>query len=100
MAAEIILKARKDAVRHFRDVGATSADKAVTYQPQKHLQRRALTYLVGKQVVRLSDNGRYWLDEEAAAAWKKTTRTRTALVAGSILAAGLAVFLATRRRGR
>ena len=98
MATEIILRARKDTVRHFQNVAATSADQAVTYQPQRHLQRRALSYLLGKQVVRLGDDGRYWLDEIAAAEWKRSMRTRTAVIAGGVLAASVAIFFATRRK--
>lgn len=97
MAAELILRARKDTVRHFLDVGATRADSAVQYQPQKHLQRRALAYLLGKEVVRLGADGRYWLDETAAAVWRRETGTRTALIVGG-LAAGLAAFAFARYR--
>jgi len=92
----LILRARKDAVRHFLEVGATSAERAVTYQPQRHLERRALSDLIGREVVRLGPEGRYWLDEAAAEAWKQSMRTRTAVVAGGLLAAGVAVFLVRR----
>lgn len=97
MGAELVLRARKDTVRHFLNVGATSADAAVTYQPQRHLQRRALAYLLGKQVVRLGADGCYWLDEAAASAWKLSTRNKAALVAGGLVAAGVAIFFASRR---
>lgn len=100
MAAELILRARKDAVRHFLDVGATRPDSAVTYQPQRHLERRALAYLTGRQVVRLGEDGRYWLDEKAAAEWKRSTRTKAAVLAGGLVAAGVALFLATRSSRR
>ena len=98
MAAELILRVRKDTVRHFRELGATSPETAVTYQPQRHLERRALAYLTGKQVVRLGDDGRYWLDEEAAAEWRRSMRTTTAVIAGGLVAAGVALFFATRSR--
>lgn len=98
MAADIISRARKDTVRHFRDVGATSADAAVTYQPQQHLERRALSYLLGKEVVRLGNDGRYWLDEAAAATWKRETYTKAALIAGGAAAAIGAVLWLRRRK--
>lgn len=100
MAAELVSRARKDTVRHFRDVGATAPEHAVTYQPQRHLERRALSYLLGREVVRLTGDGRYWLHEDSAAAWKRSMQTRTAMIAGGVVAAGVALFFATRPRDK
>ena len=98
--ASALSRARNETVRHLTDVGATSPEQAVTYQPQRHLQRRALSYLVGKGVVLLTDEGRHWVDQEAAASWRRSMRAQNALLVGG-LAAGIAAFAVSRyRRGR
>jgi hypothetical protein len=92
-------RARKDTIRHFRELGATSAETAIIYQPQYHLERRALAYLTGKSIVQLSAEGKYWLDAEAAERWRRSMRTQNALIVGGV-AAVLAAFAVTRYRRR
>jgi hypothetical protein len=91
--------ARKDAVEHFRSVGATAAESAVTYQPQRHLERRALAYLIGKGVVKLTGDGKHWIDTDAADAWRRAMRAQNALVLGGVTA-GLAAFAFSLYRRR
>jgi len=86
-------------IDHFAATGATSPGAAVTYQPQRHAERRALAYLTGKGVVRLTEEGRHWLDEEAADAWRRENAARTALMVGGAVA-GVAALLAWRRYRR
>ena len=97
--ASAAARARRETVEHFLGVGATSPDKAVTYQPQQHLERRALSYLMGKGVVLLTEEGRHWLDPEAAERWRRAMRAQNALVIGGV-AAGLAAFAFARYRRR
>ncbi len=94
--AATMLNARRSVIDHFVDAGATSAGAALTYQPQHHAERRALSYLMGREVVRLTQEGRYFVDEASATVWRRENATRTALIVGGSLAA-LAGFIAWRR---
>lgn len=98
--AEIAQRSRSDVAAHFLDAGATSPDNALTYQPQRHAERRALAYLMGQGVVRLTQEGRHWIDADAAEAWKRETTTRVALIAGGTLAAVAGLVLWRRYRNR
>jgi len=85
--AEIAQRSRSEVAAHFLDAGATS--------PQN-----ALAYLMGQGVVRLTQEGRHWIDADAAEAWKRETTTRVALVAGGALAAVAGLVLWRRYRNR
>lgn len=98
--AEIAQHTRSDVAAHFLDADATTPDAALTYQPQRHAERRALAYLMGKGVVRLTQEGRHWIDAEALATWRRETTTRTALIAGGTLAAVAGLVLWRRYRKR
>lgn len=98
--AEIAQRTRSDVAAHFLDGGATAPGAALTYQPQRHAERRALAYLMGKGVVRLTQEGRHWIDPQAFATWRRETATRTALVAGGTLAAVAGLVLWRRYRNR
>ena len=92
-------RARRDTIRHFEDLGATSPAVAITYQPQYHLERRALAYLAGKSIVQLTPEGKRWVDVDAAERWRRAMRTQNALIVGGV-AAGLAAFAFARYRRR
>jgi hypothetical protein len=98
--ADTMLRARKSVIDHLTGVSATNADGAVIYQPQRHAERRALSYLLSHQVVRMTTEGRYWLSEDGAAAWRSDNRTRTAWMIGGALAAvaGLVVVRQIRKK--
>ena len=99
--AAAMRRGRRSVVDHLTSVGATGADKAVTYQPQDHPQRKGLAYLMGQEVVRMTKEGRYWLDEEAADEWRRSTRTQAAIIAGGAVAAlGVALWLRRSRKSR
>jgi hypothetical protein len=97
--ADIAQRARAGVVAHFVDHEATTAERALTYQPQRHAERRALSFLIGRGVVQMTDEGRYWVDEAAAAAWRRSATTNTALLVGGTVAAvaGLLVWRRYRR---
>lgn len=98
--AEIAQKSRSDVVAHFLDADATTPEDALTFQPQRHAERRALAYLIGKGIVQLTPDGQHWIDRAAAEAWKRETTTRTALIAGGTLAAVAGLMLWRRHRNR
>jgi len=97
--ADIARRARSGVVAHFVEHEATSAEAALIYQPQHHAERRALSFLMGSGVVQMTGEGRYWVDEEAAARWRRESFTRTAFGVGGTVAAvvGLLVWRRYRR---
>jgi hypothetical protein len=99
--AAAMRRGRRGVIEHLTSVKATSADGAVTYQPQEHGLRKGLSYLMAQGIVNLTQDGRYWLDQAAAAEWRRNSRTQTALIAGGAVAAlGVALWLRRSRRNR
>ncbi len=96
--ADTMLRARRAVIEHFTAAGATSAEGALTYQPQRHAERRALSYLMGQDVVRMTQEGRYWVDEAAADRWRRESRTQTAWMIGGAAAAAAGYLLLRRYR--
>ena len=98
--AATALQARKGVIAHFSGHQATTPEAALTYQPQRHAERRALSYLMARGVMHLTEDGRYWLDTLAADEWRRENRTRAAWMVGGAAAAvaGLAVWRELRKR--
>ena len=94
--ADTALKSRKALIAHLTAVGAMSAGAAIAYASERHAERRALQSLVARDVIKRTDEGRYWLDKPAADTWQRQHRTRTALAIGGVAAALLGT-LAWRR---
>ncbi len=99
--AAAMRRGRRSVIEHLTSVRATSADGAVTYQPQEHAQRKGLSYLMAQGIVNLTEDGRYWLDQGAAEEWRRNSRTQAALIAGGAVAAlGVALWLRRSRKSR
>ena len=99
--AAAMRRGRRSVIEHLTSVGATSADAAVTYQPQDHSLRKGLSFLMAQDVVQLTQDGRYWLDQAAADEWRRNSRAQTALIAGGAVAAlGVALWLRRSRKNR
>lgn len=96
--ADTISRARSQVVEHFTGAGATRADAALTYQPQRHAERRALAFLLRREVVRMTHEGRYWVDEAAADEWRRDSRTQTAWMVGGAMAAVAGLLILRRYR--
>ncbi len=96
--ADTMLRARRLVIDHFSEAGATAAESALTYQPQRHAERRALSYLMGRQVVRMTQEGRYWLNQSAADQWRRDNRTQTAWMIGGAVAAVAGLLIVRRLR--
>lgn len=94
--ADTALKSRKAFIARLTELGAVSADAAIAFHSERHTERRALQHLLASEVVRKTEDGRYWLDLAAAKAWRRQHRTRTALIVGGAAAALLGA-LAWRR---
>ena len=95
-AAAAVMVARRRVADHLLDVGATSAERAVTYQPSRRLRRKGLRYLTKRGVITLTDDGRYWIDEGKYREWRSSVRKRIAIGISAALAATAAVFAFTR----
>ena len=91
-----MMRARRKVLRHFTDVGATSARAAVTYIPTRRLERNALAFFQRRGIVSLADGGRYWMDAAKADEWRSNVRRRMMIGIGGALAAVAAVFAFTR----
>ena len=98
--ADTMLRARGMVIDHFTGAGATSAEAAVTYQPQLHAERRALSYLMSREIVRMTAEGRHWLDEAAAAQWRRENRTRNVWMIGGAAAAVAGLLILRRSRNK
>ena len=99
--AAAMRRGRRSVIEHLTSVGATSADGAVTFQPQDHSLRKGLSFLMAQDVVQLTQDGRYWLDQAAAEEWRRNSRAQTALIAGGAVAAlGVALWLRRSRKNR
>ena len=92
----LLMKSRRNVVDHFNRAGATSAETAVTYIPNRQRDRDALAYLTRRGIVSLADGGRYWVDTDAASKWEKGNKTKMAVAIGGAMAAVAAVLAMTR----
>lgn len=98
-AAAAVIAREKRIVRAFREAGATSVDKAVAPADISVHGRVAFKRLVKHAVLRQSDNGRFYLDEQK---WEELRRLRHRLVLILLLlvvVAALALFGYVALRG-
>jgi hypothetical protein len=72
---------------------AVSAESAVTFIPDRHLQRRMLARLVRRCVIVETGPDRYYLDVPAYDRWRRGLRRRVALILGGAMLAGIGVVL-------
>ena len=99
--AAAMSRGRRGVIDHLVQVGANRPDRAVTFQPQQHSLRKGLAYLLSQGVARMTEDGRYWLDEASAEEWRRAQRTQAALIAGGAVAAlGVALWLRRQRQSR
>ena len=61
-AAAIIAKARRDIQHEFFSQDAVRADRAIAFDPSRHVQRRVFERWRSAGVIREEGHGRYWLD--------------------------------------
>lgn len=65
IVAGMVMRARRKIAAHFFVHHATSADDAVAYVPQSHIETRQFEKMQGKGVIREAGAGRYWIDTAA-----------------------------------
>ena len=61
-AAAVIAKARRDIQHEFFSHDAVRADRAIDFDPSRHVQRRVFERWRHAGIIRRESNGRYWLD--------------------------------------
>ena len=85
--------------RQLTDAGAVTAESAIPLPLTRRIQRRRLEDLIRNGAVRLTANGRHFLDADGWTAYRQK-RHRRALIAMSVAVAligiGLAVLLSLR----
>ena len=100
-AAAIIAKARRDIQHEFFSQDAVRADRAIAFDPSRHVQRRVFERWQRAGVIRGAGSGRYWLDVTAydIDLRKRHNRMRTALlIIVALLLLGLTTGLLTVNR--
>jgi hypothetical protein len=61
-AAAVIAKARRDIQHEFFSRDAVQADRAIAFDPSRHVQRRVFERWQRAGMIREAGTGRYWLD--------------------------------------
>lgn len=62
MAGAALAKARRDIQHEFFSQDAVRADRAIKFDPSRHVQRRVFERWQRAGVIREEKNGHYWLD--------------------------------------
>jgi hypothetical protein len=92
MIAASVARARRRVLGAFRDAGATSPARAISFQPERRLEEKYFDALVDCGGIVGTDKGTFWLDEAKVAQHTARRRKRAAIIMGSILAATAAVL--------
>lgn len=74
--AGAMAKARRQVIAHFQSRGAVSADTAVAFEPDRHMQRRELDRLIAAGALRTTDDGRFFIDAAALDRHQRARRQR------------------------
>ena len=97
LVAALLVATDKRIVRRLRTANATTAERAVRFEPPRPLGPIRLRRMVNAGAVGAS-GGRYFLDENGYAAWRRARRTRAVVVVSLLIVVGgvLAAFGAFR----
>ena len=99
-AAALIAKARRDIQHDFFRQDAVRADRAIAFDPSRHIQRRVFERWQRAGIIREEAGGRYWLDVIAydADLRKRHGRVRVALlvIVGLLLVGAVTGLLTVR----
>lgn len=95
-AGAAVARARRRLVAHFKDRGATRAEAAIAYAPDRGIERRLVEQLLKNDVLHQTGAGTYWMDETALGLWARSRRRRVGALVGAVVALGAAIgFLAS-----
>ena len=93
MATAAVAVAMRKVVSHLMSHNAVSAETAVHFIPERHLQRRMLARLIRREFIFETGPEKYYLDVPAYDAWRRGLRRRVALLMGGVVAALAGVAL-------
>ena len=101
MIAAMVMRARLRIIAQLEEAGATAADRATGFAPQRRLERKALEFLLRRGLVVEPQPGRYFVHSDKAAEWHAAMHRRalfgiSAAVALVAAAAAAAALIATR----
>ena len=93
-SATVIIAKQNKYIRRFQEAGAITPEAAVELDQIGCRNSRLFQRLVDREVFKLSQQGKYYLDPEAAEEFKRARRIRalTALIIVLVLAAILLTF--------
>jgi len=98
-AAAAVARARREIQHHFFSHDAVRPDRAVPFEPSRHIERRQFERMRNRGIIHESTPGLYWLDVVAydTDLRERFTRVRTALLVVVLaLMVGLVVALVAR----
>ncbi len=89
MASAALAVAMRRVTSHLMSNNAVSPETALSFAPDRPLQRRMLARLVRRGVIIETAPERYYLDVPAYDRWRRGLRRRVALIFGGVLPAGI-----------
>ena len=99
--AAMAAKARREVREHFEQANAFDPASAVTYDPPSRTHRTQFDSLVGRGIVKITDQGQYWFDREGERLDDERRRAAALLIMKIVLigvalaVAGVAIVKAT-----
>jgi len=90
-AAAAVGAAIRKVVSHLMSANAVSPESAITFVPERHIQRRVLARMVRRGVIVEAGEDRYYVDVPAYDRWRRRVRLRAGLALGAV---GIAALLA------
>lgn len=87
MITAMVARTRRRIVDYFTQAGATKPDAAIPYAPKRSLEARLFRRMVDFGLLIEVKQGRFWLDRDRLADFKKESLAR---VLGTIALAGFA----------
>jgi hypothetical protein len=93
VASAAVAVALRRVVSHLMSNNAVSPQSAITFFPDRPLQRRMLRRLIRREVIVETGPDRYYIDIPAYDRWRRGLRRRLALIFGGVLLAGIGAAL-------
>jgi hypothetical protein len=93
VASAAVAVALRRVVSHLMSNNAVSPQSAITFVPDRPLQRRMLRRLIRREVIVETGPDRYYIDIPAYDRWRRGLRRRLALIFGGVLLAGIGAAL-------
>ncbi|MBV8239157.1 MAG: hypothetical protein JO221_10340 [Sphingomonas sp.] len=76
IAERVAIRAQAAIVTHFTEAKATSADRAIAFEPEGRAQKRMFRRMTRFGAIVAAAEGRWWLDERALADFRKEELAR------------------------